>query len=104
VYIPEAVFQSHGNPTSPAAAGYAPMMQALCDDARRRMLAGAPLLGLLQGRFKAEIALTMAGGLRILDKLAAVNYDVIHHRPTLGWRDAPACLQWTWKLYRGGLK
>jgi phytoene synthase len=68
------------------------------------MVAGTPLLVMLSGRFKAEIALTMAGGLRILDKLEAANFDVIKHRPKLVWRDAPACLRIVWRLYRGRLK
>jgi squalene synthase HpnC len=104
VYIPRDVFAKHGNPDSPNHAGYRPMMAALCLDARERMLAGTALLPLLQGRFKAEIALTMAGGLRILDKLAAVDYDVIARRPRLTWRDAPACLGLVWDLYRDRLK
>jgi squalene synthase HpnC len=104
VYIPQDIFTQHGSPTSPSHAGYAPMMAALCLDARQRMLAGAPLLKHLSGLFKAEIALTMAGGLRILDKLAAANYDVINHRPKLNWRDASACLGIVWDLYRGRLK
>jgi squalene synthase HpnC len=104
VYIPQDVFERHGKPSSPAAAGYQPMMQALCADARQRMIRGTPLLAHLNGRFKAEIALTMAGGLRILDKLAACEYDVVHRRPTLNWRDAPACLRIVWALYRGRLK
>jgi squalene synthase HpnC len=103
VYIPQEIFNQYGSPSGPKHSGYAPMMAALCLDARQRMVAGAPLLEKLQGRFKAEIALTMAGGLRILDKLAAVNYDVIHHRPKLGWRDAPACLAIVFALYRGNI-
>lgn len=104
MYVPHDVFVQHGSPTHSAHAGFAPMMAALCDDARRRMLAGTPLLPLLHGRFKAEIVLTMAGGLRILDKVKAINYDVIARRPTLSWRDAPSCLGIAWRLYRGTLK
>ncbi len=104
VYVPQTVFVAHGSPSGAGHAGYAPMMAALCADARTHMVQGAPLLTQLSGRFKAEIALTMAGGLRMLDKLAAVNYDVIHQHPTLGLTDVPACLHLVWKLYRGRLK
>jgi phytoene synthase len=104
VYIPQDIFAKHDSPSSQAHAGYAPMMAQLCQDARQRMVAGLPLLAMLSGRFKAEIALTMAGGLRILDKLEAVNYDVVKHRPKLAWYDAPACLKIVWRLYRGRLK
>lgn len=103
VYIPQDIFIQYGNPGSPKHSGYVPMMEALCLDARQRMILGAPLLEKLRGRFKAEIALTMAGGLRILDKLATVNYDIIHRRPKLGWLDAPACLVIVFALYRGNI-
>jgi squalene synthase HpnC len=100
IYIPQDVFKRHGNPSSPTTGGYQPMMAELCADARARMLKGRPLLAHLSGRFKAEIALTMAGGLRILDKLAACEYDVAHRRPSLSWRDTLACMSIVWRLYR----
>ena len=92
------------SPNRSAHAGYHPMMAALCTDARARMLAGAPLIAMLSGRFKIEILLTMAGGLRILDKLATVEYDVLHRRPRLAWQDALPCLRIVWALCRGRLK
>ncbi len=57
--------------------------------ARTRALfdAGRPLLGALSGRLKWEIALTLAGGERILDKIQANAYDVFARRPTLGAGD-----------------
>lgn len=57
--------------------------------ARTRALfdAGRPLLGALSGRLKWEIALTVAGGERILDKIQARSYDVFARRPTLGAGD-----------------
>jgi squalene synthase HpnC len=99
VYVPQDVFERYGNPSSPTATGYQSMMAELCADARARMMKGTPLLAHLSGRFKAEISLTMAGGLRILDKLAACEYDVAHRRPKLGWRDSFACMRIIWKLY-----
>ncbi len=104
LYVPQDVFEQHGSPSTPNAVGYVPMMQALCLDARQRMLSGTVLLTHLSGRFKAEIAMTIAGGLRILDKMSAVNYDVIHRRPTLSWRDTLPCLRIVWQLYLGRLK
>jgi phytoene/squalene synthetase len=99
VYIPQDVFVRHGKPNTQVDAGYKLMMQELCADARERMLKGTPLLAHLSGRFKAEIAFTMAGGLRILDKLAACEYDVFNNRPSLNWRDAFACTRIVCKLY-----
>jgi phytoene synthase len=34
-----------------------------------------------------EIRLIMAGGLRILEKIESVNFDVFNRRPTLGKLD-----------------
>ncbi len=50
---------------------------------RDLMQQGAPLGRRLPGRFGLEIRLIIMGGLRILDKIEAVDYDVFHRRPTL---------------------
>jgi len=47
----------------------------------------------VHGRLRWELRLTWLGGVRILDKLAAADFDVFHHRPTLGLRDVPL-LSW----------
>lgn len=57
------------------------------DRARERMSAGAPLAADLRGRIGMELRLVIAGGRRILDKLAAVEGDVFRHRPVLGRSD-----------------
>ena len=63
-----------------------------CGRARQLMLQGAPLLDALQGRLRFEIALTIQGGLRILEKLTHGNYDVFRRRPVLQWFDWPLLL------------
>jgi phytoene synthase len=55
--------------------------------ARDLMLSGAPLGTILRGRIGLEMRLIIAGGLRILDKLDAVRYDVFRQRPVLQPRD-----------------
>ena len=57
---------------------------AICRDL---MTQGKPLTRRLRGRIALEIRLIMAGGLRILDKIEAVEGDVFHRRPTLNKRD-----------------
>jgi squalene synthase HpnC len=59
------------------------------DRARRMMLEGAPLVRHLTGRFRLEIAITVQGGLRILEKLERADYDVFRHRPLLRSFDWP---------------
>jgi len=68
------------------------LMAFQCARARRMMREGAPLLGALRGRLRAEISLTLQGGLRILEKLERRNYDMFRARPTLQWYDWPLLL------------
>jgi phytoene synthase len=65
------------------------LMAFQCDRARRLMLEGAPLTDSLRGRIRLEIALTIQGGLRILEKLERANYDMFRRRPVLKWFDWP---------------
>jgi len=75
-----------------------------CDDAWRALLGfqvertramflgGAPLGRRLPGRIGLEIRATVHGGLRVLDKLDAVRFDVFRRRPVLEWYDWPLLL------------
>jgi phytoene synthase len=49
------------------------------------------------GRLKWELRATWLGGVRILDRLDAVHFDVFRHRPALGWPDAGPIL---WRAIR----
>jgi phytoene/squalene synthetase len=53
------------------------------------MLSGVPLGWDLPGRVGLEIRAIVAGGLRILDKIEAVDYDVFNRRPKLDAFDWP---------------
>ena len=55
--------------------------------ARAMMLDGAPLARALPGRVGWELRLVVLGGLRILERIEAVGYDVFRHRPALGRGD-----------------
>jgi phytoene synthase len=55
--------------------------------ARAMMLSGAPLALHIRGRLGWELRLIVQGGLRILEKIEAVGYDVFRARPTLKKRD-----------------
>lgn len=50
---------------------------------RTMMLAGAPLVKNLRGRLAWEMRMIIQGGLRILEKIENVNYDVFNQRPVL---------------------
>jgi phytoene synthase len=60
------------------------LMKFQVDRARALMLAGAPLGSILTGRIGLEMRMIIAGGLRILDKLEAADYDMFRKRPVLG--------------------
>jgi hydroxysqualene synthase len=65
------------------------LMRDLVGWARRLMLEGAPLVHAVPGRAGWELRLVVQGGLRILDKIEASNFNTLHTRPALGWIDAP---------------
>jgi len=46
----------------------------------------------VDGRLRWELRLTWLGGSRILDRIEAADYDVVHDRPKLGATDAPLLL------------
>lgn len=48
---------------------------------------GRPVTGAVAGRLRWELRATWLGGLRILNRLEAREFDVFRARPTLGWRD-----------------
>jgi squalene synthase HpnC len=64
------------------------LMRFEVDRARTLMLSGAPLARALPGRIGLELRLIVSGGLRILESIEAVDYDVFQHRPQLGKLDS----------------
>jgi squalene synthase HpnC len=69
--------------------GFRDLMRFEVQRARTMMLEGAPLGGRLPGRVGLEIRTIVQGGLRILEKIEAVNFDVFRQRPVLGAWDWP---------------
>ncbi len=57
--------------------------------ARASMLKGSQLAKKVPGRAGWELRLVVQGGLRILDKMAAMNFATLNTRPKLTARDAP---------------
>jgi len=68
------------------------LMKFQVDRARALMHAGTPLGKRLPGRIGLEIRAIVAGGLRILDKIEKVEYDVFRRRPKLELLDGPLIL------------
>ena len=68
------------------------LMRFQVDRARALMLSGAALGKTLPGRVGLEIRATVQGGLRILEKIERVGYDVFRRRPVLKPVDWPLLL------------
>ena len=68
------------------------MVAELVDWARSLMLSGVPLVHALPGRVGWELRLVVQGGLRILDKIEALQFATLGARPVLDWRDVPLLL------------
>ncbi len=70
------------------------MLKACVQEARSTMDFGAPLVHRVPGRAGWELRLVVQGGLRILDKIEALQFATLQQRPTLrawdfvvmGWR------------------
>jgi len=97
VYLPEEDLERFGVTQARIAAGRADgpwkdLMAFQCQRARAMMRSGTPLGSRLPGRFGLEIRAICSGGLRILDKIEAVDGDVFAHRPVLAGADWLAVL------------
>ena len=68
------------------------LVRELCQWADALMRSGAPLALKIPGRGGWELRLVVQGGLRILAKIAAMEYRTLSRRPTLGLADAPLML------------
>ncbi len=92
VYLPQEDLRRFGVSEQQIADGivderWRQLMQFQVARARQMMRSGAPLARRLRGRMGWELRLIVLGGLRILEKIEAVDHDVFHRRPTLGKAD-----------------
>ena len=62
---------------------------------------GRPVCDGVSGRLRYELRATWLGGMRILERLEAQEFDVSAGRPALGFRDAPR-LAWRLLTWRSG--
>jgi phytoene synthase len=88
IYLPLDELAQYGVSEAQIAAGqvdenWRTLMRFQVGRARAMMLSGAPLGSILTGRIGLEMRMIIAGGLRILDKLEAVQFDMFNRRPVL---------------------
>ena len=99
IYLPQQDLSRFGVSEQQIAEGlrdhrWRALMQFQVERARSLMLQGAPLPLNVGGRLGWELRFIVHGGLRILEKIEAVDYDVFRQRPILqpldwlllGWR------------------
>lgn len=72
--------------------GWRELMRFECQRTRALMLSGAPLALDLPGRIGLELRLVVQGGLRILERISQVDYDIFNQRPVLRRIDWPLLL------------
>ncbi|MBA4177217.1 MAG: squalene synthase HpnC [Leptothrix sp. (in: Bacteria)] len=68
------------------------LVAALCDWSRKLMSQGAPLALRVPGRAGWELRLVVQGGLRILEKIGAMDHAALRQRPKLTTLDVPLLL------------
>jgi len=74
------------------------MVRELSRWAAELMMRGAPLCRQIPGRAGWELRLVVQGGLRILEKIAAMDHDSLRLRPVLQRRDGPLLLWRAWRM------
>ena len=67
-------------------------MRAAVERTRHLFAEGRPVTEAVTGRLRWELRATWLGGMRILDKVEALNYDTLHDRPKLSAADAAGIL------------
>ena len=105
-YLPEEDAKSHGVDRLALLAGTAlgpnesALLTDLLDWTAGLMHDGAPLVHQVPGRMGLELRLVVQGGLRVLDKVRAMNPKSYTHRPTLGALDMPLLLWRALRMHR----
>ncbi len=97
IYLPQDEMARHGVTERHLAearcdAAWRALLAFQAQRTRALMLSGAPLGRALPGRLGLEIRATVQGGLRILEKIEKVQFDVFRRRPVLQWLDWPRIL------------
>jgi phytoene/squalene synthetase len=89
VYIPGEVMARHGYSAEDLFAGredeaFRAVMKDAVDHTRGLFERGLPLVGMVDRRLSIDLDLFSRGGIRVLDKIEAMNYSVLGRRPAIG--------------------
>jgi squalene synthase HpnC len=88
VYIPLEVLERHGYSLEELATRqYTPafrnVMREIVERARAMFMEGLPLVGMVDRRLALDLDLFSRGGLRVLDKIERLDYNVLARRPAI---------------------
>lgn len=92
IYLPQEKMARHGVNETHIEKGqcdraWQSLMHEQVIQARCLLFEGLPLARRLPGRIGLELRMVALGGLRILERMEQLHYDVFQHRPTLRKRD-----------------
>jgi squalene synthase HpnC len=88
IYLPLDLLARHNCPVGDVEArrftpAFGEAMREAVGVARQLFLEGLPLAGMVDRRLAIDLELFSRGGLKILDKIAAQDYDSLRRRPTI---------------------
>lgn len=97
VYLPQELLARHGSGDADIAAGRATegfraAMQEACAEALRLFEEGLPLARMVDRRLSLDLELFSRGGMKILEKIRARDYDVLSARPRISKSERVALL------------
>jgi hydroxysqualene synthase len=98
LYLPREEWEAVGAVEADLAAGrlstaWACALSSASARTRKLFAEGRTVSDQVRGRLRYELRVTWLGGMLILDRLEQADYDVFHHRPTIGRGDVPG-LAW----------
>jgi squalene synthase HpnC len=97
IYLPLDLLARHGCAVDDVQArrftpAFGEAMKEAVGVARQLFLEGLPLAGMVDRRLAIDLELFSRGGLKILDKIAAQDYDVLRGRPIISKRERAGLL------------
>ena len=104
LYLPTEEWQAHGATISDLEAGvvtpeWKAALAAAAARTREIFEQGRPVADRVSGRLRYELRATWLGGMRILERLERVDFDVEHRRPTLRLSDG-LVIAWRTAMWR----
>lgn len=88
IYLPMAMLKRHGCEVEDVIAlrftpAFREAMREAVGEARRLFLEGAPLIGSVDRRLGFDLDLFRSGGMRVLEKIERLDYNVLGRRPAI---------------------